>query len=481
MVSPSGAPVAGFASGEKTRMNARELYSRLPGTTFFLAIALLCAPSSRGADDALEAAQRNYVLQFFSLDAHVNLAKQQCDRGNRLQAFYTLETARREHFEQAEFTKAFRRIFLGDKFDNSPQAEAALRAQVQASPSDCDALNKLADIYISRQEWTSAIPLLQRASKVNPQDFLPVAALAQVYERMNQKDKAKSTALLWVKSHPESPEAYNVRINELLQQEKSDARPLVDEALSKYPDDANLHFNLGIVLERANDVAGAQREFEKAAHLGAKVGHIQGWVARFYYMRKIDMRRALDLYLNAYFLDPEFYETEFAEDRIRRIAPAVAQALMEKSGSQDFPPELLPAAEKVVLRHAEAHWGAGDEEKLLKIMGSEDEVNRATAMMLLGEHPSPGLKEQATQLLNDPDPRKRGMAAYLAVKWGNENAFALMKKWLEDPAELVRFDAISALLQNGGSQGRKLASEYARSGKETNPQLRSLLSDALKR
>jgi tetratricopeptide (TPR) repeat protein len=466
-------------------MNARKLYSRLPGAAFFLAMVLLCAPSSRGADDALEAAQRNYVLQFFSLDAHVNLAKQQCDRGNRLQAFYTLETARREHFEQAEFTRAFRRIFLNDKFDNSPQAEAALRAQVKASPSDFDALNKLADIYISREEWARAIPLLESASKVRPQDFAPVAALAQVYERMNQKDKSKSTAMLWVKSHPESPEAYNVRISELLEQEKSNAqplnaRPLVDEALSKYPDDPNLHFSLGVVLERANDVAGAQREFEKAAHLGTKADHIQGWVARFYYMRKIDMRRALDLYLNAYFLDPEFYETEFAEDRILKIAPAVAQELMDKSGTQDFPPELLPAAEKVVLRHAEAHWSAGDEEKLLKIMGSEDEVNRATAMTLLGEHPSPGLKEQAAQLLNDPDPRKRGMAAYLAVKWGNENAFALMKKWLEDPAELVRFDAISALLENGGPQGRKLVSEYARSGKETNLQLRSLLSDALK-
>src|SRR5215467_8084838 len=128
-------------------MNSRLLCSVLA------LFGVLCVPTLWGTDDALDAARKEYALHFFSADAHVNLAKQQYDHGDRLQAFFTLEAARRHHFEQDEFTRAFRRIFRGDTFDNSPQAEAGLRAKIQASPSDSESLSKLADIYISREAF----------------------------------------------------------------------------------------------------------------------------------------------------------------------------------------------------------------------------------------------------------------------------------------------------------------------------------------
>src|SRR5215831_8014091 len=109
------------------------MFLRLLCSVLILAFSTFCAPPCGAADDALVAARREYALHFFSVDAHVNLARQQYDHGDRLQAFYTLETARREHFEQPDFTRSFRRIFLGDQFDNSPKAEAALREQLKAS------------------------------------------------------------------------------------------------------------------------------------------------------------------------------------------------------------------------------------------------------------------------------------------------------------------------------------------------------------
>src|SRR5215472_1285429 len=406
--------------------------SRMHFSVFLLATAVFCVPASWAGDDALEAARREYALHFFSVDAHVALAKQQFDHGDKLQAFYTLETARREHFEQQDFTRSFRRIFLGDTFDNSPKAEAALQAKVNASPTDFDSLTKLADIYISREDWTRAIPLLERASKLRPDDFSPVAALGEVYTHMERYKEWKSVIAAWTKDHPESLDAYHVRIDDLLNQDNSMAAgPVVDEALKKYPDDAALHFDLGIVKERSGDIADTQREFEKAVQLGPKVAHIQGWAARFYWIRKIDMRRALDLYLNAYFLDPDFYDSEYAEERIQRLSRQVADSLKERARGEDIPPDLLPllpAMEKLVLKLASESWTANSAQKLLRIMGSEDEVNRATAMKILADHGDASLDQKISPLLEDPDLRKRGMAGYLAVQWRKEKAFPLMKK-----------------------------------------------------
>lgn len=458
--------------------------ARVLATGFFLSY-IICFLPLLHTDDALNAARKEYVLHFFSVDAHVNLARQQYEQGERLQAFYTLETARREHFGAAEFASAFRRIFLNDAFENSPQAEAAVKAKVEASPNDEKALAKLADIYISRKEWTKAIPLLESAIKLRPDEFAEFAALARVYREMDHGGKAGSTIQAWTKAHPQALETYQTRIDDLLAKEGSDARPLVNEALAKYPNDPTLHFNLGIVLERANDLPGTQREFDTAVRLGPKIPHIVGWVARFYFMRKIDLQHALDLYLSVYFLDPEFYETEYAEDRIRKLAPQVVLQIMEQAEQQSgrVGPVLLtlkPAVEKVLLRGApQQNWDAQASERMMLLMGSEDEVNRATAMQLVVEHPNPDAEKQVFLLLDDPDVLKRGMAGFVAMKWNTGRALPIVKKWLDDPAELVRFDALSALMEAGGSEGHKVVEEYARSGKEQNANLRNMISHGI--
>jgi len=444
----------------------------------FAFVGLICVPTLWGVDDALDAARKEYALHFFSAEAHVNLAKQQYDHGDRLQAFSTLEAARRHHFEQEEFNRAFRRIFRGDTFDNSPQAVAALRAKIKASPSDSESLSKLADIYISREDFAKATPLLESVSKLRPEDFSPVAALAEIYERSGKSEQSKSLISSWAKEHPESVQAYEARIQMLQNDESGNPRALIEEALKKYPDEASLHFDLGIALERAGDLAGTRREFDKAVQLGPKVEHIQGWVARFYFMRKIDPRHALDLYLNVYFLNPDFYETEYAEQRIQRIAPEVAASVVSKGTASDLQ-ALQPAVEELILRASTETWRAESAAKVLRIMGSEDETNRATAMMLLAEHRDSSIEEQVWKLLDDPDLCKRGMAAYLAAKWRPEKTFPALKKWLDDPAELVRFDAISALVESGPA-GLKIVQEYARSGKETNQHIKNMMSEALK-
>jgi len=68
-------------------------------------------------------------------------------------------------------------------------------------------------------------------------------------------------------------------------------------------------------------------------------------------------------------------------------------------------------------------------------------------------------------LFEDSDLRKRGLAAYLAVKrWGKPGIEAV-KPWLKEDAQLLRDDAISALLEYGGAEGRKLVREHKKSEK----------------
>src|SRR5205807_8108115 len=118
-------------------------------------------------------------------------------------------------------------------------------------------------------------------------------------------------------------------------------------------------------------------------------------------------------------------------------------------------------------------------DKVLEIMGSDDEENRWNAMRLAAEHLNEISDDRLAQLLEDSDLRKRGMAGYLAVLRGHDKALPHMKKWLEDPAELIRYDAISALVLYGDAADRKIVEDYIASGKEPNARLREDISKGL--
>ena len=168
--------------------------------------------ASDGDKGPLDVARRDYALHFLSAEAHVGFAKALYDKGERLQAFFVLETARRQHFSQAEFDEAYRKTFRSESFDNGAERESALRAALARNPDEYDGLTKLADVYISRGEFEKAAPLLERASRIRPEEYSPVEALTAIYERTGREAKAKSARWLWLNAHPDSVEAYATRI-----------------------------------------------------------------------------------------------------------------------------------------------------------------------------------------------------------------------------------------------------------------------------
>ena len=441
-------------------------------------LVLRVAPSAF-ADETLDESRRNYALHFFDAAAHVRFAKELHDHGRRLTAVFVLEAAA-QRFEETEFLSALRTTFSHDKFDNSPKAEAGLRARLRVSPHNFGVLTRLADVYISRNEWTKAIPLLQRASKLRPDDFSPVAATAKAYELMGEDKKGQTVVSHWTKEHPSSLPAYQMKIySRLNDDEAAVPRDMIEEALRHYPDDALLHLDLAMVLERTNDLMEAQKEFERAAALGSQVASIQESVAGFFHETKKNPLRTLEFYLNAYFLDPEFYLTQSLEGHTPNVvqeATAVLAARINtdssKTGTSANPSSLSPLLEMAQLDTAGTTWSSNLIDKILEVMGSDVEENRWKAMRLAAEHLNDISDDRLSTLLESPDPRKRGMAGYLAVLRRHEKALPVMEKWLQDPAELIRYDALSALALYGDATGRKMVEEYLASGKEPNKRLR---------
>jgi hypothetical protein len=83
----------------------------------------------------------------------------------------------------------------------------------------------------------------------------------------------------------------------------------------------------------------------------------------------------------------------------------------------------------------------------------------------------PTLKE----LLVDKDIRKRGLAAYIAVHLWKEKSFDAMRAMLKEEAQLLRFDAVSALAMEGGSEGLKIIKEHA--ARESNHALKQMIKN----
>jgi len=87
-------------------------------TCLSLAMCFWDGPKTKEA--TLSDLQRAYAMDHFDPEPHMALAKYYHDRGNRLLAYYILETARRTRFEEKGFNDAFALIFRGVKpFDNS--------------------------------------------------------------------------------------------------------------------------------------------------------------------------------------------------------------------------------------------------------------------------------------------------------------------------------------------------------------------------
>ena len=413
------------------------------------------------------------------------LAKYFRDKGNRLQAFYILETARRGRFEEDEFNKAFALAFRGSTPpDYSPAAEAVLLKEHARDPNTIGAIVKLADIYISREDWARAKEYISRAIRLQPEDFGNIEALAEVLRREGKLEEADRLLQEYARSYPETLDGYRLRIAEVSEKQPDKAKPLLSEAIKKFPQEGSFVFDLGTISQREGKLQEAEDHFVRAAEMSPDSVYIQAWVGRFFYKVKNDNRRALDYYLNAYLLDPHAYETEFVESRIPKTNAVVAKANYEqqlKSGVpltkiiEDPNPDVVYSA----LEQMSAKWEPAYLKILVDLMGHDDGGVRWYATQMINEKVDRSFDETLSALLKDQDLRKRGLAAYIAVHLWKQESFAIMRDMLKEESQILRFDAVSALFLEGGEEGRKIVLEHL--SRESHPKLKKLIEAAMKK
>lgn len=306
------------------------------------------------------------ALHYLEPAPHMALAKYFWERGDRLQAFYLLEYARRGHFPQADFDRAFSKTFGG--------------AQIQ---------NK---------------------------DGLTV-------------------------------------------------------------------FNRGVELQRFGNLREAEESFVKAAELAPRSVHVQSWVGRFFLKVRSDEQRALQYYLNAYFLDPHAYESEFVESRIRSINYEAATFRYRLLNQRNTPlTEILqntnPTVVVLALEQLANRWSPEYLEPLLKCMEHDDEQVRWLAAKTISKNIDMSFDATLQMLLQDSDLRKRGLAAYIAAHLWKQQSFPVLLRMLREQSQLLRFDALSALAIDGGAEGLRIMREHRRH--ESHPKLLQLIDKAIK-
>ena len=439
---------------------------------------------SQSPSPSIAQLRADYVRHFLEPASHMALAKYFHDKGNRLQAFYILESARRNRFEEKDFDEAFALGFRGTPpHDHSEAAEMALLNEHTRNPTSTDTIVKLADIYISREDWSRAKEYLTKAIQLQPEDFETTQALAEVLSREDKQEESDRLLREYSQKYSQTLDGYQLRIAEVHEKNPAQAKWLLAEAIKKFPQEGSFVFYLGTIQQREGKLREAEEHLVKAAAMSPNSVLIQAWVGRFFFRVKNDHRRAMDYYLNAYLLDPHAYETEFVESRIPVLNAVVAKADYEQLRKSGAPLKKIledpnPGVVYMALEDLSAKWDPSYLQLLLDVMGHDESGVRWYAMELIKKRVDRSFDATLKALLKDSDLRKRGLAAYIAVHLWKQESFGLMRSWLNEESQLLRFDAVSVLIMEAGVEGRAIVSEHL--PRESHPRLKKAIASALK-
>lgn len=350
--------------------------------------------------------------------------------------------------------------------DGSVAEIAALRREIAVHWSDPEPHLKLAKIHRDAGNRLLAFYMSEHVRHVIAPESVFNPAFARVFlSDLPADDPARARDLA----------AWQAKINPALDQ-PAVAAALVDEALKALPDEGVLHAMKALFLADAGDLKAAEASFARAVELSPNAVMVQGAAGSFFLHVRHDPGRALEHYLSAYFLDPHFYDGEYAESRIRELAWERAGKTVTKAGA-DLDPLLSSEDPCIVTRAMTAMgmtWKPRHVPALVALLAHDDVNVRAAALAVLEAQPSLMSPEQVDQLLASEDLRQRGMAGYLYLQRTGKKGVERIAPWLDAREELVRFDGISALAMHGGAPGRARLREYA--PRETNPMLKYLLT-----
>jgi HEAT repeat protein len=138
-----------------------------------------------------------------------------------------------------------------------------------------------------------------------------------------------------------------------------------------------------------------------------------------------------------------------------------------------------PTVVLMALEQMTVQWKPAYLESVLSCMKHDDETVRWQATEALMKNVNRSFDETLQALLQDFDLRRRGLAAYIAVHFWKQNSFPFLRIMLREEAQLLRFDAISAIIKGGGEEGFKIITEHRRN--ESDSTLKQMIDKSRER
>jgi len=149
-----------------------------------------------------------------------------------------------------------------------PEAESLLLRIVTTQPNNPAAMADLADFYLAHGKQDKALQLYQKIVEQVPGNAQSHLKLASFYAREKKLDKAMETVTSGLSRLPDSALLleYSVRVA-LDRQRPAEALALIEERLSRHPDDILAHALTGAVAMSGKDYPAAERAYRKAMAL----------------------------------------------------------------------------------------------------------------------------------------------------------------------------------------------------------------------
>ena len=193
------------------------------------------------------------------------------------------------------------------------KAGESLSRAARLAPGDYDFRKDLGLALVHLSRHKEAIQEFQAAEKISPQEIEPHQQLASLYDKAGQADQAKVERARLAKLSGQgqaSAEAarLNEQANKLLAAEN--ARAAADSyrrALQLVPNDAQMHYNLSLALDRLGEVPAEIKELHRAVELDRNlaVAHNQLGLLALTAGRQEEAERELKRALQ---IDPQFAE-----------------------------------------------------------------------------------------------------------------------------------------------------------------------------
>ena len=111
---------------------------------------------------------------------------------------------------------------------------------------------------------------------------------------------------------------------------------------------------------------------------------------------------------------------------------------------------------------------------MVTLLSHDYEGVRWRATQALANHADDSFDERLRELLKDPDDYRRGCATYIAAQRWKEKSLEDLRRLIKDEAQLVQFDAVSALWMTELPEARDIVREALKDTK--NPYLREMLN-----